>query len=547
MNVASEQSKSVWMDKPFPDVPNLGGDLDADIIVVGAGIGGLSAAYELSSQGKAVVVLDAGPPGGGMTSRTSGHLSYEFDDYYAELARLHGGDNAKAYFESQSAAVDRVEQIAWLEGIECSFARVSGYLFAKDASDDGEIEKEWHAARDAGFADSALLATVPGLKTGKAIHFPRQARFHVMKYVVGLVDALRGRGVRIFGGTRVLSVREDDDGIAAETENGHTIRALHAVIATNSPINDVLAMHTKQAPYRTYVFASSVPKGLVPDALIWDSDDPYHYVRIEPRLEDDLVIVGGEDHKSGLENDGTNRIAKLHAWAARLLGTTLAEPVFAWSGQVYEPVDHVSFAGRNPGSKNTFVITGDSGEGLTSGVAGAMLIADLIAGRQNRIVEELYDPARTSLHTLGTFVRENATAPAELAQHLTGGEIAGFDQLKPGDGALVRHGLAKVAAYRDEAGTLHLVSSTCTHLGCVVHFNAFERCWDCPCHGSQFGIDGEVLAGPARRPLKKIETGDGIARCYGSSAGICFLSPFPSNRPTSPWRRTRNRAQPPIA
>ncbi len=295
-------------------------------------------------------------------------------------------------------------------------------------------------------------------RTRRAIQFPDQARFHAIKYVKGLIGALEKRDVPILGDTRVLSVQETKDGVRLETEGGFDVRAQHAVIATNSPVNDLVALHTKQAPYRSYVFASPVQKGRVPDALIWDTEDPYHYVRIQPGETDDLLIVGGADHKSGTEDDAGQRIEGLRHWAETLFGP-LAAPEYAWSGQVYEPVDHVSFAGLNPGSKRTYVITGDSGEGLTSGVAGALLIASALEGHADRETEELYDPARKSLLAIGTFVRENVDVPMNLAEHLTGGEVASLDALNPGEGGLVRRGLEKIAAYRDDAGEIHCVSS----------------------------------------------------------------------------------------
>ncbi|MBV9541681.1 MAG: FAD-dependent oxidoreductase, partial [Alphaproteobacteria bacterium] len=453
-----------------------------------------------------VAVFDAGQPGGGMTSRTSGHLTFESDDYYHELIRVHGKDKANAYYRSQAAAVDRIEEIARLEGIACDFDRVDGYLFAANADDEKTIEDEYTAARESGFTLAELVPTVPSLKTRKAVRFPYQARFHVLKYLTGLVAALEKRSVHIYGSTRVASVKEDGDVVHLKSENGHDIRARHVVMATNTPTNDLVAIHTKQAPYRTYVFATPVPKGSVIDALIWDSEDPYHYIRIQPRENDDLLIVGGEDHKSGMESDGAARIAKLRRWAEALFGP-LPELEYEWSGQIYEPVDFVSFDGLNPGDKRTYVITGDSGEGLTSGVAGAMLIADLIKGSADKDTTELYDPTRKSLRTAPTFIDENADVPANLAEHLTGGEVESLDALKPGQGGLVRQGTRKIAAYRDDKGALHLVSSTCTHLGCVVHFNPFERCWDCPCHGSQFSVDGAVLAGPANSPLERVDPG----------------------------------------
>jgi len=222
-------------------------------------------------------------------------------------------------------------------------------------------------------------------------------------------------------------------------------------------------------------------------------------MRLQPRDQDDLLIVGGEDHKSGMAADGEQRIQALQGWAERRFGP-LGPVEFAWSGQVYEPVDAVPFIGRNPGNDNVYVITGDSGEGLTSGVAGAMIVSAL-AEQGECPWRAVYQPARKSLKSLGEFVKENAGVAKDMAEHITPGELSSLDDLLPGSGALVRVKGEKLAAYRDGDGQLHAVSATCTHVGCIVHFNPYERCWDCPCHGSQFAIDGKVLAGPAVKPL----------------------------------------------
>lgn len=499
MNAIGEFSRSPWMQAGFYHAGPLVSDLDVDVVVVGAGIAGLSTAYEFLCLGRRVAVLDAGTIGGGMTARTSAHLSFEFDDFYHELIRLRGEDEARQYFQSQKAAVDRIEEIARRENIACDFARIPGYLFSPDPSGKELISKEMVAARKVGFADVALLETLPDHATGQALYFPDQARFHPLKYLSGLAAALKRGGAVLHGETRVVSSTETQDGVAVETAAGNTVRAAVAVMATNTPVNDRLAIHTKQAPYRTYVVAAAVAKGTVPDALFWDTEDPYHYVRLQPREQDDLLIVGGEDHKSGMAADGGARIAALRGWAERLFGP-LGQTEFAWSGQVFEPVDGVPFAGRNPGNTNIYVITGDSGEGLTTGVAGAMIVSAL-AEQGDCPWADVYAPSRKSVKSLSEFVKENAGVAKDMAEHITGGTVASLTDIPPGGGALVRLKGEKVAAYRDSDGGLHIVSATCTHAGCVVHFNPFERCWDCPCHGSQFGIDGRVLAGPALKPL----------------------------------------------
>ena len=501
MNVLSERSRSLWMDVALPRFPALAEDILCDAVVVGAGIAGLSTAYELAKRGREVTVVDRGAVGG-MTLRTSAHLTSELDDYYAELLKRRDQAAAIQYLASQSAAIDRIETIASAEAIDCDFARVDALLVASGDGGEAIVRNEMVAAGRLGWDGVGPVPPPPGFRN-TTLRFPHQARFHPAKYLRGLLAALERLGVRVFCDTAATKVSENGKDVVVECDGGQRVSADMAVIATNSPINDLVAIHTKQAPYRTYVFAAPLPKGEAPDALIYDTEEPYHYVRIQPGAEHDVLIVGGEDHKSGAENDGVGRIERLWHWAKPLF-PNLGEITHAWSGQIYEPVDYVPHLGLNPGGKRVYVITGDSGEGLTSGVAGAMLIAQL-ATEGGSPWTEVYDPGRKTLSAVGTFVSENKDVLSNLTEHLSSGEITKIEELSSGQGALMRLNGKKAAVYRDGTGTVHAFSATCTHLGCIVHFNGFEKCWECPCHGSQFSAEGRVLAGPAHRDLERID------------------------------------------
>lgn len=484
------------------EAPALNDDLHADVVIVGAGIVGLSTAYELACEGRAVAVLDRGPIGGGMSSRTTAHLASELDDYYYELIDLRGLEESRAYHQSQVAALDRIEQIVGSESLDCDFARVDGYLFGAPETDPALLDREMEAAQQIGFAgvEWAPRAPFDGVDSGRCLRFPRQARFHPVKYLHGLLEGIGRRGGRVFAHSPVVKVEEVGHHVVATTEDGRTVQAGFGVVATNSPIHDVLAIHTKQAPYRTYVIAAPVARGTVTDALFWDTLDPYHYVRLQPRdASDDVLIIGGEDHKSGEADDAEQRFADLESWARRHF-PGMGGISDRWSGQVLEPVDYLPFAGRNPGNERIYVATGDSGEGLSNGVAASLLIRDLIVGRDNAWAA-VYDPRRATLRAAGEFVRENIDVVASFAERLTGGEVASVDDLGPGEGAIIREGLKKVAVFRDSDHRLYRLSAACTHVGCIVKWNAFEQCWDCPCHGSHFAPDGAVLNGPALRPL----------------------------------------------
>jgi glycine/D-amino acid oxidase-like deaminating enzyme/nitrite reductase/ring-hydroxylating ferredoxin subunit len=508
MNVADEPSLSPWMDIwPQVPAPPLTDDTGCDVVVVGSGIAGLSIAYELGLHSYEVVVIDRGRIGGGMTCRTTAHLSSELDDYYFELIDARGEDEARLYHSSQVAAINRIEAICRDEGIDADFARVDGYLFAADADGAKDLQKEYEACRSLGVAvEWAPGAPVPGAETGLCLRFPDQARFHPTRYLAGIARAIAAKGGRFHAGTVHVGDTEVDGGVEIETEAGQRIRAKAAVFATNSPTNDKVAIHAKQVPMRTYAIAGRVPKGSVPDALVWDTLEAYHYVRIQPLGDEaDLLIVGGEDHRAGEANDMSERLAALGAWT-RAHYPAFQGTEFCWSGQVLEPDDFMPFSGRNPGSENVYIHTGDSGQGITNGVAGALTILPLILGEDSRFAP-LFDPGRKAgaLNSLGEFVMGQIGAAKNLAQHLGPGELASLDDLAPGEGGIIRRGMHKVAAWRGEDGVIVERSATCTHLGCIVHWNGFEKCWDCPCHGSQFAPDGAVLNGPAVKPLAPAE------------------------------------------
>jgi glycine/D-amino acid oxidase-like deaminating enzyme/nitrite reductase/ring-hydroxylating ferredoxin subunit len=508
MNVEQERSRTLWMEPPPPDLPRLAGDLDTDILVIGAGVAGLTTAYQLSRGGRRVTVVDRGRFGRGMTARTSAHLSFVLDDRFHELARSRGEAAARQWYESQAAAVDLFEAISG-DGVECGFARIDGILMAADDKDIDNLREEFEAARAAGFGDAEWLeaGNVPGMDRA-GIRFPRQGRFHPVQFLDGLVTALKSQGVRLYQDTDVVELKERDGVVTATTGENGVIHARQVVVATNSPFHLMIPIHTKQAPYRTYVIAAPVPKGAVADVLLWDTLDPgYHYVRIQPGTSEDLLIVGGEDHKSGTQDDGETRVRRLEAWA-RARWPDMGRVAHRWSGQVMEPADGVGFIGRSPEHEEVYVVTGDSGQGLTTGGAAALILADLMNGRENPWAD-LYDPSRHMHHGLGDFLKENLEAAKHWLELAGPGEVRSLDEIAAGDGAVVKLHGKPVAAYRDDAGELHVNSAVCTHAGCTVHWNGFESCWDCPCHGSQFSIDGQVLAGPAARPLAAVADEEG--------------------------------------
>lgn len=515
LNINSKETVSVWMESnPYPESRPLLHNIQTKVCVIGAGIAGLSVAYFLAKEGKSVVVLDADEIGGRETRHTTAHLSNVLDEGFRKLQHYHGLDGARIAAESHSSAINKIEEICHVENIDCDFERLDGYLFQAEGGSVMELKLELAAAHQAGLIDAVMVkrAPVESFNTGPCLKFPKQAQFHPLKYLNGLVKVLRRRGVDLYSRTHVDKI-DSGPRITIHTAGGNTVTAETIVLATNTPFNDLVAIHTKQASYRTYVIGARIRRGSVPFALYWDTMDPYHYVRLKrihpdshdsKAQNDDLLIIGGEDHKTGQDDHPEECFGHLETWA-RVRFPLMREIEYQWSGQIMEPNDGVAFIGRNPlDGDNVYIATGDSGHGMTHGTIAGMLISDMIFGRSNAW-ESLYTPSRVTLSAFPNFAKENLNVAAQYGEWFTGGELKYTEDLPPDTGAIMRDGLKKIAVYRDKQGELHGVSATCPHLGGIVHWNAVEKSWDCPCHGSRFDVLGKVLNGPAAKDLAAIE------------------------------------------
>jgi glycine/D-amino acid oxidase-like deaminating enzyme/nitrite reductase/ring-hydroxylating ferredoxin subunit len=410
-----------------------------------------------------------------------------------------------------SPPIHRIEAIVKKEKIDCDFERLDGYLFLPPGSKKELLDRELAAAHRAGLNDVEKISRAPleSFDTGPCLRFPNQGQFHPLKYLTAVAKAIERDGGRLFTKTHVDQI---DGGPPARIKAGSlVVTADVVVVATNAPINDLVVLQTKQAPYMTYVIGAKVPRGSVTKALYWDTQDPYHYVRLQgvnnglnDQRECDLLIVGGEDHKTGQVDDTQARHARLETWARERF-PMMEQVEFTWAGQVMETMDGLAFIGRNPLDKdNVFVVTGDSGMGMTHGTIAGILLTDLILGRENSWAT-LYDPSRKTLRTAGAYGERVLNMAAQYTDWVTGGDVSSVDEIAKDSGAVLRRGLTKVAVYRDEKGELHERSAICPHLGCIIGWNPSEKTWDCPCHGSRFDKLGKVINGPANKDLAQVE------------------------------------------
>ncbi len=505
----SKSGVSLWgQTVELPQEAPLRGDARADVCVVGAGIAGLTTAYLLAQAGKRVVILDAGPTiAPGETQFTTAHLTCVLDDRFQEVERVRGEEVLRLAVSSHQAAVRQIESLAQAEGIACDFRRVDGYLFLGPGNTIELLEKEADCARRVGLAHEwAERAPLTEFDTGGCLRFPDQGQFHPLKYLLGVRRALVNLGAKLHTRAQVARV-EGGSPCRVHLRDGPTVTADAAAVATNTPINDVVSLHTKQAPYMTYAVGLSVPAGSVPFGLYWDTLDPYHYIRLQPgEGGQDTLIVGGEDHKTGQHEDPAARWDALERWT-RDRFPFAAGTRYRWCGQVMETLDGLAYIGPDPGgAKNVFIATGDSGMGMTHGTIAGMLLRDQILGRENAW-SAVYDPSRKPIKAAGDYLRENLNVARQYADYVTAGEVRPADTVPPGQGAVLRRGMTLMAVYREENGEVHECSAVCTHLGCVVHWNDAEKTWDCPCHGSRFDKEGHVLHGPATADLEPAREG----------------------------------------
>jgi glycine/D-amino acid oxidase-like deaminating enzyme/nitrite reductase/ring-hydroxylating ferredoxin subunit len=501
-------TRPIWADTAvIPKQVQQTGQVSVDVCIIGAGITGLTAADLLKRAGKTVAVIDLARIGYGETSHTTAHLTEVFDIDYHDLISKFGLEGAQLAAQSMRRSIERIEENS-KSGIPCDFTRVSGYQYTENRGDVDEIEREAEYAQRVGVPSELLFQAPLPYRTARAVRFDHQAQFNPLKYLDGLARRIPGNGSFIFEETRMVDIEEGEP-CRVVTDRG-TIIADDVFVAANVPSSNRFFLHTKIAAYRTYAIAARVNNAFDYKNLFWDIADPYHYIRSYEINDVPYIIIGGEDHKTGQDIHTGIHFQKLEDWAfERFAIETLTH---RWSGQIIESVDGLPFIGRNPMSDHVFVATGFSGTGMTFGTVAGMLISDLILGNQNPWAE-LYDAGRVKpLAGIKSFLSENIDFPSHLiGDRLTRAQVSDSATIRENEGAIVRVGAKKVAAYRDPEGELHLMSPVCPHLGCYVNWNEAEKSWDCPCHGSRFSPVGKLLNGPAVSDLASEEIDDNLA------------------------------------
>jgi glycine/D-amino acid oxidase-like deaminating enzyme/nitrite reductase/ring-hydroxylating ferredoxin subunit len=491
MGTLHEHNPSLWVGTTEPgDFPVLAGDERADVVVVGAGITGLTTARLLAEQGASVVVIDAGPVCAGATGYTTAKVTSLHGLTYASLARRFDEDRARGYGEANEAAIATVARLVADDGIDCAFERRAHVVYTTEPASAGDVAEEAEVAARLGLPASSSTPSELPFEVAAAVRFDGQAQFHPRAYCLGLAAGILRRGGRIYQGTRARRI--DGDERVVTTDHGE-LRGDAVVVATHLPINEMGAYFARTEPWRSYAIAVEVD-GDRPEDMYISVDSPTRSLRTAGRH----LIVGGEGHKVGDDHDTAEHYANLEAWAREHFA--VRQVAYRWSAQDWSPADGIPYIGRMAGHDDgVFVATAFKKWGMTHGTVAGMVISDLVAGRDNPWVE-VFDATRLAPRQ---SLKDVVSANLDVAKRFVGDRLglpdrAAVDALAPGEGVVARIDGDPVAAYRGDDGVLHTVSATCTHLGCVVSFNPAERSWDCPCHGSRFAAtDGAVLEGPA--------------------------------------------------
>ena len=493
-----QEPRSFWIDTSGTTAyPALSGRVSVDVAVLGGGITGVAVAAHLKRAGMTVALVEARRLCHGTTGHTTGKLSSLHGLIYETLTSSFGQEGAHAYGEANEASIERVGALCEEYGIDCDFERTANYTYTESEGELSLIEAEVQAAKRVGLPATYTEESDLPYPIRAAVRFDGQARFHPRKWCLGLAQVVEGDGSHVLEETRALSVQEGRP-CRVRTENGE-ITADRVVVATLLPFTDRGFFFARTHPEREHVLGVRLG-GPVPHGMYITAGSPIRSIRSHPTAGGEVVLVSGESHKTGQTADYRERYARLERFARERLGARSID--YRFSAQDFYPADQVPYIGRmRRGSDRIYAATGFKAWGMSHGVVAAMILEDQLQGRDNPW-SALYSPNRLKpMASATSFIKENAN----VARRFVGDRLTkrrDATELAPGEGAVVSDGYRQLAAYRDDQGELHTVSARCTHMACIVSWNAADKTWDCPCHGSRFGADGGVIHGPAVEPLK---------------------------------------------
>lgn len=497
-----ESHRSFWIASTLQsNYPPLTRDLSVDVAIVGAGLVGITAAMLLKRAGKTVAVIEAGRVAEGVSGHTTAKLTSLHQLIYATLIDEIGEERAGLYGASNQAAIEQVAALVRDEHIDCNFERKDAYTFADSPQTLEKVKAEAEAALNLGLPASYIQETSLPFDVMGAVKFSHQAQFHPRKYILCLADKINGDGSYVFEHSRVCGV-DGENPCRINTEHGPTVTAEDVIVATHLPVLDQGLYFAKTFPKRSYLIGTRIDAAKAPDGMFIGTGEKYRSIRTTPTDDGGtLLLIGGEGHKVGEVSDTEERFQRLASYAHQHFGVETVD--FYWSTQDMVSFDKLPFVGKlTPMNSHIYVATGFSLWGMTKSTMSAMILSDLILGKENPWAE-LYDSTRPTPFVTQESIKNNVDVGTRWIGDRLKGLFDSPERVNRGEARLVTVSGKKIAAHRDEAGTLHQVSAVCPHLGCIVHWNAAEKSWDCPCHGSRFTPDGEILHGPAMKELEQ--------------------------------------------
>ena len=488
----------------------LNGDMAVDVAIIGGGITGITAGYLLAKAGKKVAVLESLRVGEGTTGYSTGNLYALIDEMLHKIESKFNTETIQAVAASRTAAMKQIE--AWISefDISCHFQKRSWFLFSETEEDDKTIEKEYEAVVRAGLSAKKRYRTVLPFKTSLALEVEDQAQFNPVEYMKVFAVAAENAGCSIYEHTKVIEVEEGEEIHTVHTLRGK-VTAKHVIHATHTP-KGVMSYHTLLGPYREYALAVKLNQGVYPEGIFWGFNKPHHHsmrTYIDEQGTPYLLILG-EPHKVGQKENNEECFEKLEAYVRERFDVDCI--AYRWGAQHYKSADGLPYIGRKSKDSEIYIATGYSTDGLTYGTLAAMIITDSILGKENPWAD-FYDPLRSNpLKSAGRFIKENVNVAAQYMHNIVfNPEADELAEIRNGEAKTIEIDGEKYGAYRDNLGMIHVVSAICTHMKCVVNWNAGEQTWDCPCHGSRFNYDGRVIEGCAYRDLPTLSEKNGEA------------------------------------
>lgn len=523
--------QSYWISSvKFPQFEHLNGDVDVDVAIVGGGITGIASAFMLKQTGLKVAVLEADKILHGTTGHTTGKITAQHDIIYSTIKANMGQENAQQYADANKAAISAMDKIIREHNIQCDFSWQSAYVYTQDDKEIQKVQAEADAAASLGFAATYLEQIPLPIDVKAALRFDNQAQFHPLKFLLAVADLIPGNGSYIFENTQALGI-QTDNGYALTTGTGYRVKASNVVIASHYPFYDGGGMYyTRVNPSRSYAIGATID-GKYPGGVYVTVDNPVRSFRSTPLANGkELVLVVGEHHNTG-QDDNSN----VHYW--NLIDTAVSvfqldEVLYRWSAQDYTTLDQVPYIGSlSPGIPGVYVATGFRKWGISTAMVAAMILKDSIIGVKNPWAE-VFDPLRFKPDA----ATENAMAQkTNFSESLTKNKlisVADIDVIGPDEAGVFEIDGITGGVYRDHYGELHIVETSCTHMGCKPQWNPAEKSWDCPCHGSRFTCEGEVIEGPAKMALNRPEAADTLWHSLQSDQPVVKIDPTAFQVPT---------------